>query len=92
VTPFVGAVAIASILASIGIEIGLILIIVPGLILLTSWSLIVPEIVVGGAGALDSASSRLTPSPLSVKELGGFLTAGHALDVGGTAASAQGVP
>jgi hypothetical protein len=56
VTPFVGAVAIASILASIGIEIGLILIIVPGLILLTFWSLIVPEIVVGGSGALDSFS------------------------------------
>jgi hypothetical protein len=56
VTPFVGAVAIASILASIGIEIGFILIIVPGLILLTFWSLIVPEIVVGGSGALDSFS------------------------------------
>ena len=46
--PFVGAVAVASILAAIGIGIGLILIIVPGLILLTFWSLIVPEIVVGG--------------------------------------------
>jgi hypothetical protein len=54
VTPFVGAVAIASILASIGIEIGLFLIIVPGLILLTFWSLIVPEIVVGGAGPLEA--------------------------------------
>jgi hypothetical protein len=52
--PFVGAVAIASILASIGIAIGFILIIVPGLILLTYWSLIVPEIVIGGAGALES--------------------------------------
>ena len=52
--PFVGSVAVASILASIGIGIGFILIIVPGLILLTFWSLIVPEIVIGGAGALDS--------------------------------------
>ena len=52
--PFLGAVAIASILASIGIGIGLVLIIVPGLILLTFWSLIVPEIVIGGAGALES--------------------------------------
>jgi hypothetical protein len=52
--PFVGAVAVASILAAIGIGIGLILIIVPGLILLTFWSLIVPEIVIGGSGALDS--------------------------------------
>ena len=52
--PFVGSVAVASILASIGIGIGFVLIIVPGLILLTFWSLIVPEIVIGGAGALES--------------------------------------
>ena len=52
--PFVGAVAIASILAAIGIGIGFVLVIVPGLILLTFWSLIVPEIVIGGAGALES--------------------------------------
>jgi hypothetical protein len=52
--PFVGAVAVAGILASIGIGIGFVLIIVPGLILLTFWSLIVPEIVIGGAGALES--------------------------------------
>jgi hypothetical protein len=52
--PFVGTVAVASILAAIGIGIGFILIIVPGLILLTFWSLIVPEIVIGGAGALES--------------------------------------
>jgi hypothetical protein len=52
--PFVGAVALASILASIGIVIGLALIIVPGLILLTFWSLIVPSIVIGGAGAFES--------------------------------------
>jgi hypothetical protein len=52
--PYVGPVAIASILASIGIAIGLALIIVPGLILLTFWSLIVPSIVIGGAGALES--------------------------------------
>ena len=52
--PFLGSVAVASILASIGIGIGFVLIIVPGLILLTFWSLIVPEIVIGGAGALES--------------------------------------
>jgi hypothetical protein len=52
--PFVGSVAVASILASIGIGIGFILIIVPGLVLLTFWSLLVPEIVIGGAGALES--------------------------------------
>jgi hypothetical protein len=52
--PFVGAVAVASILAVIAIGIGFVLIIVPGLILLTFLSLIVPEIVIGGAGALES--------------------------------------
>jgi len=52
--PYVGSVAVASILASIGIAIGFILIIVPGLILLTFWSLIVPHIVIGRSGALDS--------------------------------------
>ena len=52
--PFVGSVAVASILASIGIGIGFILIIVPGLILITYWCLIVPEIVIGGAGAIES--------------------------------------
>src|SRR5215469_2594068 len=52
--PYVGSVAIASILASIGIAIGLALIIVPGLILLTFWSMIVPSIVIGGAGAMES--------------------------------------
>ncbi|HEX9039441.1 MAG TPA: hypothetical protein VF838_00290, partial [Trebonia sp.] len=52
--PFLGSVAVASILASIGIGIGFVLIIVPGLILLTFWSLIVPEIVIGGAGAIEA--------------------------------------
>ena len=52
--PFVGAVAIASILAAIGIIIGFALVIVPGLILVTFWSLLVPEIVIGRARALES--------------------------------------
>jgi hypothetical protein len=52
--PFVVTVAIASILASIAVEIGLFLLIVPGLILLTFLSLIVPWIVIGGSTALDS--------------------------------------
>ena len=54
VLPFLGTVIIASILAGIGIAIGLALIIVPGLILLTFWSLIVPSIVVGGEGVFGS--------------------------------------
>jgi hypothetical protein len=48
--PFVGRVAGASILAGIGIGIGFILLIVPGLFLLTIWCLIVPVIVLEGAG------------------------------------------
>ena len=54
VLPFLGTVIIASILAGIGIAIGLALIIVPGLILLTFWSLIVPSIVIGGEGVFGS--------------------------------------
>ena len=48
--PAIWRVAGASILAGIGIAIGLALLIVPGLILLTIWCLIVPVIVLEGAG------------------------------------------
>ena len=56
VLPFLVTVIIASILAGIGIAIGFVLIIVPGLILLTFWSLIVPSIVIGGEGVFGSFS------------------------------------
>jgi len=52
--PFVLPVAGASLLAAIGIGIGLVILVVPGLILLTYWSLIVPSIVVGESGAMAS--------------------------------------
>lgn len=52
--PYVLPVAAASILASIAIAVGFVLLIVPGLILLTFWSLIVPSIVVGGSPAMAS--------------------------------------
>jgi hypothetical protein len=52
--PYLLPVAGASILASIGIAIGFILVIIPGLILLTFWSLIVPTIVLGGTPAMGS--------------------------------------
>jgi hypothetical protein len=52
--PFIGPVAVASILAGIAIAIGLAIIIIPGLFLLTIWSMIIPAIVLGGAGAFAS--------------------------------------
>jgi hypothetical protein len=52
--PYLLPVIGASILAGIAVTIGFILLIVPGLILLTFWCLIVPFIVVGGSGALAS--------------------------------------
>jgi hypothetical protein len=52
--PFILPVAGASILAAIGIAVGLVLLIVPGLILLTFWCVIVPCIVLGGAGVFAS--------------------------------------
>jgi hypothetical protein len=52
--PYLWPVIGASILAGIGIAIGFLLLIVPGLILLTFWCLIVPFIVLGGSGAIAS--------------------------------------
>jgi len=54
VLPYLFTVTVASILASIGISIGFVLIIIPGLVLLTFWSLIVPSIVIGGEGVFSS--------------------------------------
>ena len=53
-TPYIGSVALASILAGIAIVIGLFLIIVPGLYLITIWAVIVPVIVIERSGALAS--------------------------------------
>jgi hypothetical protein len=50
----IGPIAGASLLAGLGIAIGLILLIAPGLFLITIWSLIVPAIVLENVGALDS--------------------------------------
>jgi uncharacterized membrane protein len=52
--PYLLPVAAAGILAAVGITIGFILIIVPGLILLTFWCLIVPFIVIGETGPIDA--------------------------------------
>ena len=50
------SVAVASIVAGIAIGIGLVLLIIPGLVLLTWWAVIVPVIVLERAGAIDSFS------------------------------------
>jgi uncharacterized membrane protein len=53
-TPYLLPVAVAAILAGIGITIGLLLIIVPGLILITFWAVIIPVIVIEGSRPLAS--------------------------------------
>jgi len=63
VRPRMNALAIGGILAAIGITIGFILLIVPGLILLTWWLLIVPVIVLEGRSATESFG----PSPVLVR-------------------------
>lgn len=50
----IASIAGASFLAGIGIAIGLVLLLIPGLYLMTMWALIVPVIVVERVGALDS--------------------------------------
>ncbi len=51
VRPRVGSIAVAGILAGLGIAIGLVLLIVPGLVLMTWWVVIVPVIVLEGKSA-----------------------------------------
>jgi len=52
--PFIAPVAGASILAGIAITVGLLLLIVPGLFLITIWAVIVPVIIIERSGALAS--------------------------------------
>jgi hypothetical protein len=54
VRPRLPALIVAGVLAAIGIGIGLLLIIVPGLFLLTIWSMLVPVIVLEGRSAGES--------------------------------------
>jgi len=54
VQPRLGALIVAGILAGLGIAVGFVLLIVPGLYLLTIWSLIVPSIVIEGKSAGES--------------------------------------
>ena len=54
VQPRLPAAILAGILAGIGVAIGLVLLIVPGLILLTIWSMLIPVIVIEGKSAGES--------------------------------------
>jgi glycerophosphoryl diester phosphodiesterase family protein len=54
VRPQLPAIMVAGILAAIGVILGLILLIIPGLYLLTRWILIIPVIVLEGRSAGDS--------------------------------------
>ena len=60
--PFLGALIVAGILAALGIGIGLLLFIAPGLYLLARWALLVPAIVLEGksAGEAFARSTELT--------------------------------
>jgi len=57
VTPHLGTLVLAGILAGLGIALGLVLLIVPGLFLMTIWLLIVPAIMLEGCG-VSAAFSR----------------------------------
>ncbi len=52
--PFLGALIVAGVLAALGIGIGLVLLIAPGLYLLTRWAVIIPAIVLEGKSAGES--------------------------------------
>ena len=54
VRPRLAAATIAGVLAAIGIGIGLVLLVVPGLYLLTIWSMLIPVIVLEGRSAGES--------------------------------------
>jgi hypothetical protein len=56
VQPRLPAVIVAGILAGIGIGIGLVLLIVPGVFLLTIWSMVIPVIVIEGRSAGEAFS------------------------------------
>lgn len=53
-TPFIVPLLLAGILAGIGVAIGFLLLIIPGLFLITIWAVIVPVIVIERAGVIES--------------------------------------
>ena len=61
VRPQLGAIVVAGLLAGLGIVVGLVLLIVPGLVLMTWWVLVIPVVVLErtGAGAAFGRSREL---------------------------------
>ena len=61
VRPQLGSIIVAGLLAGLGIVVGLVLLIVPGLVLMTWWAVIIPVVVLEGssAGAAFSRSREL---------------------------------
>jgi hypothetical protein len=56
VQPRLGAIIVAGLLAGLGIALGLILLIVPGLVLLTWWAVVIPVVVLEGRSAGEAFS------------------------------------
>jgi hypothetical protein len=56
VAPVVGPLILASLLAAAGVVLGLVLLVVPGLILLTIWAVVAPVVVIERPGVLASFS------------------------------------
>jgi hypothetical protein len=61
VRPQLGSIIVAGLLAGLGIVVGLVLLIVPGLVLMTWWALVIPVVVLEGsaAGAAFTRSREL---------------------------------
>lgn len=59
VTPVLGTLVVASILAGFGIAIGFVLLIIPGLILLTLWAVVAPSILVERQGVFAAFSRSM---------------------------------
>jgi hypothetical protein len=54
VRPFLGTLFVAGLLAGVGIALGLVALIIPGVFLLTRWIVVTPAIVLEGLGATDA--------------------------------------
>lgn len=80
VYPRVGTISVATLLAALGVYVGLGLFVLPGLFLLTRWSLLVPVITLEGAGTFTAfARSRDLGRGHRWSVFGGIVASGIAL-------------